>query len=100
MTFEACEVRRIRIHDVRHTYASLFMMSGGNLYDLKKVLGHVDVKTTERYAHLSSDHLAGVRDIIKPNIGSKAEIINLGVSYPPQKSERGQDDVSLVSVSG
>lgn len=104
---KAAGVRQIRIHDARHTYASLFMMSGGNLYDLKKVLGHVDVKTTERYAHLSNDHLAGVRDIIKPNIGTKAEIIsvnsfskNLGVSNPPRKSERGQDNDSLVSVSG
>jgi len=96
---KAAGVRKIRIHDARHTYASLFMMSDGSLYDLKKVLGHVDLKTTERYAHLSSDHLAGVRDIIKPNIGSKAEILNLGVSHPPQKSERGQD-MSLVSVSG
>lgn len=104
---KAAGVRQIRIHDARHTYASLFMMSGGNLYDLKKVLGHTDVKTTERYAHLSNDHLAGVRDIIKPNIGTNAEIIsvnsfskNLDVSYPPQKSERGQDDISLMNVSG
>lgn len=37
------------------------------------------MKTTERYAHLSADHLAGVRDIIKPNIGTKAEVINLGI---------------------
>lgn len=52
-------------------------MSGGSIYDLKKVLGHADVKTTERYAHLSADHLASVRDIIKPNIGSNAEVITM-----------------------
>ena len=91
---KAAGIRSIRIHDARHTYASLFVMSGGSIYDLKKVLGHVDVKTTEKYAHLSSDHLAGVRDIIKPNIGSKAEVLNLDVQRPPLKSERGQDDFS------
>jgi len=68
--FKAAGVRQIRIHDARHTYASLFMMSGGSLYDLKEVLGHASITTTERYAHLSNAHLAGVRDIIKPNIGS------------------------------
>ncbi|WPU65890.1 tyrosine-type recombinase/integrase [Peredibacter starrii] len=98
MTFEACEVRRIRIHDARHTYASLFMMNGGNLYDLKKVLGHVDIKTTEKYAHLSNEYLQEVRDIIQPNIGKRADVLsvnsfsrNLDVTYPPLMSERGKD---------
>ncbi len=75
--FKASGIRRIRIHDSRHTYASLFMMNGGSLYDLKELLGHASIKTTERYAHLSNAHLAGVRDIIKPNIGNKAEIISV-----------------------
>mgnify|MGYP002360091740 CR=1 FL=1 len=38
-------------------------MNGGKLYDLKTVLGHSDMKTTEQYAHLSNEHLAGVKDI-------------------------------------
>ncbi len=50
-------------------------MSGGGLYDLKAVLGHAEMKTTERYAHLSNEHLARVRDIIKPNIESYADVI-------------------------
>lgn len=74
---KAAGIRKLRIHDARHTYASLCVMSGGSIYDLKKVLGHADVKTIERYAHLSSDHLAGVRDIIKPNIGSAAKVLDL-----------------------
>lgn len=65
-------------------------MSGGSIYDLKKVLGHADVKTTERYAHLSADHLAIVRDIIKPNIGSKAEILELGVQTLMQEPDTTQ----------
>lgn len=103
---EACELRHIRIHDARHTYASLFMMNGGSLYDLKAVLGHADIKTTERYAHLSSSHLLGVKDIIQPNIGRKADVLSVDAfsrkqdaTLPPLKSERGQDDVSF-SVNG
>lgn len=75
---KACGIRPMRIHDTRHTYASLFMMSGGNLYDLQTVLGHSSINTTERYAHLSNSHLAGVRDIIKPNIISDCTVLNLG----------------------
>lgn len=45
--FKAAGVRQIRIHDARHTYASLFMMSGdASLYDLKEVLGHASLKDT------------------------------------------------------
>jgi hypothetical protein len=50
-------------------------MNGGKLYDLKIVLGHADMKTTERYAHLSNEHLAGVKDILKPNIECYAEVL-------------------------
>jgi len=42
---------------LRHTFASHFMMRGGNLYELKEILGHKDVKMTMRYAHLSPNHL-------------------------------------------
>lgn len=48
-----------RFHDLRHTFASHFMMRGGGLYDLKEILGHADVKMTMRYAHLSPHHLHG-----------------------------------------
>ena len=33
------------------------MMNGGNLFDLQKILGHTDVKMTQRYAHLSQAHM-------------------------------------------
>ncbi len=46
-----------RFHDLRHTFASHFMMRGGNLYDLKEILGHSDITMTMRYAHLSPQHL-------------------------------------------
>jgi integrase len=53
-----------RFHDLRHTFASHFMMRGGTLYDLKEILGHSDLKMTMRYAHLSPHHLrAGVQKL-------------------------------------
>ena len=48
---------RYRFHDIRHTFASHFMMRGGNVYDLQRFLGHHSISMTERYAHLSPSHL-------------------------------------------
>lgn len=49
-------------HVMRHTFASHFIMNGGNIITLQKVLDHGDLKTTMRYAHLSPDHL---KDVLK-----------------------------------
>ena len=48
-------------HVLRHTFASHFVMNGGNILTLQKVLGHRDLKTTMIYAHLSPEHLQEVR---------------------------------------
>jgi integrase len=44
-------------HVLRHSFASHFMMRGGNILTLKRALGHSDIKMTMRYAHLAPDHL-------------------------------------------
>jgi len=54
---KASMARRIRFHDLRHTFASQFVMNSGSLFDLQKILGHTDVKMTMRYAHHSPEHL-------------------------------------------
>ncbi len=56
--------RLIRFHDLRHTFASHFMMNGGNIYDLQKILGHSTMEMTQRYAHLSPDHLGEAIQIV------------------------------------
>ena len=45
-----------RFHDLRHTFASHFVMSGGDHLSLKEILGHKSMKMVERYAHLASAH--------------------------------------------
>lgn len=45
-------------HVLRHSFASHFMMSGGNILVLQPMLGHTDIKVTMRYAHFAPDHLA------------------------------------------
>ncbi|GKV90043.1 tyrosine-type recombinase/integrase [Pectobacterium carotovorum] len=44
-------------HVLRHTFASHFMMKGGNILVLQRVLGHTDIKMTMRYAHFAPEHL-------------------------------------------
>lgn len=44
-------------HVLRHTYGAHFMMNGGDLLDLNKILGHKTIQTTMVYAHLAPDHL-------------------------------------------
>jgi integrase len=51
------QVPKIRFHDLRHTFASWYMLAHDNIWDLKDILGHGDVQTTQRYAHLSRRHL-------------------------------------------
>jgi integrase len=51
-------IRDFRFHDLRHTFASWYMMNGGDLYQLAKILGHANIKMTERYAKLGREHIA------------------------------------------
>lgn len=44
-------------HVLRHTFASHFMMGGGNIIVLQRILGHSDIRVTMRYAHFAPDHL-------------------------------------------
>ncbi len=44
-------------HVLRHTFASHFMMNGGNILVLKEILGHADIKDTMRYAHFAPSHM-------------------------------------------
>jgi len=52
-------------HTLRHTFASHFIMSGGSIMALQKILGHADLRITMLYAHLAPDYLADEMDRLK-----------------------------------
>ncbi len=54
---DLAKITDFRFHDLRHTFASWYMMNGGDLYELAKILGHSNIKMTERYAKLARHHI-------------------------------------------
>ena len=50
-------ISHLRIHDLRHSFASLLVSGGRSLYEVQQILGHSDPKVTMRYAHLSTKAL-------------------------------------------
>lgn len=48
---------KIKFHDLRHTFASNFVMKGGGILSLKEILSHSDISTTMMYAHLAPSFL-------------------------------------------
>jgi integrase len=59
---EAAGLPEVRVHDLRHTLASLLVAKGNSLPIIGKVLGHTSAQTTQRYAHLQADPLRAVVD--------------------------------------
>jgi integrase len=60
----------VRIHDLRHSYASLAINSGASLAMVGKLLGHRQPQTTMRYAHLTDERVREVNDFVGNAIAS------------------------------
>lgn len=48
----------LRLHDLRHSFASLYLMGGGDMRTLMELMGHTHITTTQIYSHLTKGHLA------------------------------------------
>ena len=58
----------IRVHDLRHTFASLLVNAGHSLYEVQKLLGHSDPRTTMRYAHLGQTSLLAATQTVSTHL--------------------------------
>jgi integrase len=58
LVVEKAGITDVHWHDLRHTFASRLVMAGVDIFTVSKLLRHGQVSTTERYAHLSTAHLA------------------------------------------
>jgi hypothetical protein len=72
----------VRIHDLRHSYASVAVGAGVGLYLTGKILGHLRNATTERYAHLADDPVRQANELVGRRIAE--------VMQPTPKKEIGR----------
>ena len=67
----------LRIHDLRHQFASMLINQGVSLITVKELLGHAQVATTERYSHLTIDSMASAS-------GRVSDVLNGAMPKPVQ----------------
>jgi integrase len=79
LALKRCGLPRIRIHDLHHVFASYFVMRGGDIFTLQRILGHGTPQiTSDTYAHLSPAHLAGAADRVSfPIPAAPAKVIRM-----------------------
>jgi integrase len=53
---EVAGIKDFHFHDLRHTFCSNLILSGASLKDAKELIGHEDIKMTDRYSHLTLQH--------------------------------------------
>ena len=72
-------IRDVRLHDLRHSYASFLVNQGCSLYEVQRLLGHADAKTTQRYAHLSPGALLVAANVVGEVV--RRSTVECGVGY-------------------
>jgi integrase len=65
----AASLDGVRLHDLRHSFASVVLAAGGTLPQIGRLLGHSQVQTTARYAHLSDAHVKAAGNKAAKRIG-------------------------------
>lgn len=80
---EAAGMPDLRLHDLRHSFASVGLAGGSALAAIGVILGHADVKTTSRYAHLAADPVREAAEKISRSMhaalvgGNSAEVVHM-----------------------
>lgn len=74
----------IRLHDLRHTHASILVNQGVSLFMVQKILGHASPKTTQRYSHLSDETLRAASETVSDlvNLAAKDAATNANQKQP------------------
>lgn len=67
------KLRDIRLHDLRHSYASLAIQAGETVLTIGRLLGHVDPGTTLKYIHVTDQAVRDAVDAVAPILGGKAD---------------------------
>jgi len=79
----AANLNDVRLHDLRHSFASVAASGGQSLVVIGKLLGHSQPATTARYAHLADDPVRAANDAVGRHIaaamngGTSGEVVEL-----------------------
>ena len=65
----------VRLHDLRHSFASFLVNEGVSLYVVQALLGHANARTTQRYAHLASDTLSDATEIVDGIVAAQPRMV-------------------------
>jgi integrase len=65
----SCQLEDVRIHDLRHTFASLHVMAGTHPEVLRSLMGHASITTTQRYMHVDREQERKALDAVAGLIG-------------------------------
>lgn len=80
---QAAGLHDVRLHDLRHSAASFALMSGVGLEVIGKLLGHSDIKTTRRYAHLADVVVRAAAESTADQIAELMKFGDQGAPAPP-----------------
>ncbi|WP_200375976.1 site-specific integrase [Thiocystis violacea] len=83
----AAGITNLRIHDLRHSFASLAVNAGATLYQVQHLLGHASAQTTQRYAHLSDDALRTASAAVATSVTQATQ--NPTAANPSDSSDGG-----------
>ena len=61
-----CAVSRLHAHLCRHTFATNYLMNGGDIFTLQQILGHSSLEMVRRYVNLSSEYVIGQHNRFSP----------------------------------
>src|SRR6201993_4875888 len=89
----------LHFHDLRHTFASQWMMAGGELYSLRDILGHKTIAMTQRYAHLSPAYKRAMVDRMEQIWAKPVRPAELPVPENPRRLLRRRTHPTTTAVA-
>lgn len=84
----------IRIHDLRHTFASYIVADGHTLYVAQQLLGHSDLRTTMRYAHFAQTTLLAAVGTLDQILERNEPLGKSGIAPEEEGAPRGADSAT------
>lgn len=83
----AAGLRDFRLHDLRHSFASILVNNGVSIYEVQNLLGHASINTTKRYAHLAPETLRKSAQVAADvySLAKRGGVVNTPSDRPVQR---------------